>query len=445
MKRYRLLAALLFVLALLGIIAYVYVQKYRTATAIPDLTSRSGDPSGEFLNAQKAATFYRDEIRKHPEVTKNYVLLAQLFLQEARVTARHQEYIPKASYLLDQALRRAPDDFEATITKASMLMTLHQFKEAKQLAEKAIAQNNYNAFSYGVVSDALIEVGNYDEAVKACDKMLGIRPDLRSYARASYLRELHGEVEGACDAMKLAANAGVSGQENRAWTLYMLANLYLHSGKLDTAEYIYKGILEERPEYANALSGLAQVNIARGKVSEAVELLSKAAERTPEHIFLEQLADLYRGTGQSQSADGTAKIVLKMFEQHEQGGWNIDREYAMFCANHDMNLEEALQRAKREYDRRPDNIDVLDTYAWTLYKNGKASEALPYMERALRLNTRNSVYYYHAGMIHNAAGQRMNAQSYLQKSVSLNPYITVLYAEQARKTLSTLSNLALKN
>jgi tetratricopeptide (TPR) repeat protein len=444
MNKYRKITIAIVVVAAVGVGIYFALQKPESMKDIPELTACSGNTnaSAEFLNAQRAVEYYRDEIRKKPEVVKNYVELAQLFLQEARVTGRHHEYIPKARRMLDEALSRDPENFEATITKASMLLTLHQFQEAKQLAEKAIARNSYNAFAQGVLCDANVELGNYDDAVKACDKMLGVRPDLRSYSRASYLRELHGDYQGASEAMKMAADAGVSGQENRAWALYNLGKLYLGEGKLDTAAYIFNGILEERPNYAYALSGLAQVKCARKEYAEAIILLVKASQITPEHVFVEQLADIYRAMGQTQSAETMAQKAVEAFTQHEQDGWNVDREYAMFCANHDMNLLEALKRAKNEYDRRPNNIDVLETYAWLLYKNGKASEALPFIEQAMRLNTRNSVLYYHAGMIYDAVGQRDQAVTYLERSLNENPFVNVLYVENAQRTLAALRGVA---
>ena len=49
------------------------------------------------------------------------------------------------------------------------------------------------------------------------DKMVSIRPDLRSYSRISYLREIHGDMPGAIEAMKMAIQAGYPGYEDRAW------------------------------------------------------------------------------------------------------------------------------------------------------------------------------------------------------------------------------------
>jgi pentatricopeptide repeat protein len=439
---------LLVIGGLLVCTAAIYLYSIReTPVLIGNLSPRSSDASAsaEYLNAQKAVEYYRDAIRSKPEIIKNYVELAQIYIQEARVTALHHEYFPKAERLLNEALKREPNDFNAMITKAGMQATLHQFEEAKELARKTISLNPYNAFSYGVLVDCLVELGEYDEAVKACDKMLSIRPDLRSYARASYLREIHGDIEGAKQAMRMAGDAGVFGQENRAWAFYNLGKLYLNEGELDTAEFIFNGILQERPNYAYALSGLAHIKSARERYDEASELLKKAWDMTPEHIFLEELADVYRATGQTALAEATIEKVIQEFSDHINEGWNVDREYALFCSNHEIDLEQALVRAKREHTRRPNNIEVLDTYAWTLLKNGKADEAVSVIEKALRLGTKQSAMKYHAGMIYKALGNQTKAREYLQQALTMNPYINVLYVSDARKALSELHDVATTN
>jgi tetratricopeptide (TPR) repeat protein len=437
-KNAKILTALV-VLALLVIGRYFAVQK--SIKPLPNLSPRMGEvkPSSEFLNANKAAEYYQYEIRRKPEVVQNYIELAQLFLQEARITGNHHEYIPKAQEMLDEALSREPENVEAMMAKASMLMTLHQFHEARKLAQIATVRRPYSAVAHGLLSDAHVELGEYEEAVKACDKMLSLRPDLRAYARASHLRELHGDIDGAIAAMRMACDAGVSGHENRAWALYQLGNLYLNAGKLDTAAYIFDGILKERPNSAHALSGLAQIKSAKKQYHEAIALLLQAHQLTPEHGFIEQLAYVYRAAGDLRRADSTAKKALEAFGQHEREGWNINREFAMFCTDQELNLPVALKRAKIEYEIRSQNIDVLETYAWALYKNGNAPEAVPLIEQAMRLNTQRSTLYYRAGMIYHAAGQPEKAMAYLKRAFENNLHVHPLYADNARQTLAMIS------
>ena len=207
--------------AVIAALAFAVMERYRLA---PDFTlslrSGSGSAASEYLNAQRSVDFYREAINATPGVVKNYVELAQIFLQEGRITGRHHEYIPKADFLVTAALDRDPRNYEAAILKATILMSKHHFREARETAALAVSRSPKIGAGYGILCDADVELGLYDEAVSACDAMLGIRPDLRSYSRASYLREIHGDTRGAIAAMRMACDAGMDGQEGRVWALY---------------------------------------------------------------------------------------------------------------------------------------------------------------------------------------------------------------------------------
>ncbi len=419
---YALIATALFTVAV-----YFYAEHRREQARIPNISKRAGDlgPSSEILNLKKAVEYYRTEIRLNPDVIKNYVELAQLYIQEARITGRHHEYIAKADQLLEEALRRNPQNVEAAMTKASLLLTMHRFQEAKKWAEFAAQRNAYSAFAWGALSDAEKELGNYAAAVQACDKMLSLRPDLRSYSRAAHLREIHGDLFGAKAAMRLACDAGVTGQENRAWALFQFANLFLKEGKLDTAEFIYKGILEERPNYSHALAGLADVHSAKREFDAAIQLLLRAYELTPEHTFMEKLAEVYRAAGQIKKSQILAESVLEAFKQHEAQGWNVNLEYAMFCANHNLQLEEALRRIEREMKVRPNNIDVQEAHAWVLHKLGRAEEALAAIEKPLQMNPGSALLLYRAGLIAQKMGDFDKAKNYIERALTINPILAV--------------------
>lgn len=427
----------------LWLVAPFILKKPQASHPIPELSTRSsGSASAEFLSTKHAFEYYREAIRNKPETAQNYVRLAQLFLQEARITARHHEYVPKAQTLLDEALARTPQDFEALVTKAALLMTLHKFEQAKALAEQAIAMAPHDAMSRGLLCDALTELGDYHQAVEACDKMLSIRPDLRSYSRAAYLRELHGDLTGAQQVMKFAADAGMPGHENRAWALYQLGKLYLIEGKVDTAAYLFNGILAERPEYAYALSGLAQINLARGNYSEAIATWKQIYKDMPEHAFLEQLVEAYHVAGEIEAAQNAASLVLEAYAQHEQDGWEVNLEYARFCVHHDVNLAEALSRAQREHQRRPHNIDVLEVYAAALYKNGRPQEAEPLIKEAVRLKTPRASIYLHAGMIAYQLGKHREARNYLQQAMKLGGNLAPQVVQMARVMLKEIARQA---
>jgi tetratricopeptide (TPR) repeat protein len=418
----------------------------KAALAMPDLLPRPAEtvPSPEFLKSQADVKKYRAELQEHPDKIGDYVKLAEIYLQESRVTANHHFYIPVASALIDETLRRDPNNFEALVTGAGLQMTLHQFQKAQDMVMIAIRQNPYNSTSYGVLCDANVELGNYSQAVTACDSMMAKRPDLRSYARASYLRQLMGNDSGAIQAMLLAADAGLSGSESRSWSLYQLGNLFFQQDKLDTAAFLFNGILEERPGYAYSKSGLAMIHLARGEYTDAVRELVTAIQTLPEHVFLEQLADVYLAMGDTTNARTLETRVFAAFDTHEQDGYDVDREYAQFAADHGVRLDEAVTRAEREWKRRPNNADAIETYAWTLYKKGDTQKAETIMETGLKSGIVTPTMHYHAAIIYASEGKSVNARQEWQLAIARMPYTRPALARETKAFLASRELLSMK-
>ena len=130
------------------------------------------------------------------------------YIQEARITGDHAYYDAAALELLDDVIANEPQNFDALCCKATVLLSQHHFSEALKVAKTALPINPNNAFIYGLMCDSYVELGQYKQAVKMADKMINIRPDIRSYSRVSYLREIHGDLKGAIIASKLAVDAG---------------------------------------------------------------------------------------------------------------------------------------------------------------------------------------------------------------------------------------------
>lgn len=176
--------------------------------------------------------------------------------------------------------------FQAYSLKSAVLLNMHQFKDALDVAQKGVALSNYNSGIYGALVDANVELGNYDMAVADCDKMLGIRPDLRSYSRASYLRQIYGDNRGAIDAMKMAVDAGVPGAESTEWARITLGDLYLNIGNPDSANFQYRSSLVYRPNYPYAMIGMAKVSKAKKNYDEAIAHTKDAINLMSEAAFV---------------------------------------------------------------------------------------------------------------------------------------------------------------
>ena len=68
--------------------------------------------------------------------------------------------------------------------------------------------NTYSAAARGILADAYVQLRDYDNAVRVLDEMVRLKPNLSSYSRISYMRELKGDTDGAITAMEMAIQAG---------------------------------------------------------------------------------------------------------------------------------------------------------------------------------------------------------------------------------------------
>jgi len=233
--------------------------------------------------------------------------------------------------------------------------------------------------------------------------MVDLRPDLASYSRLSYLRELPGDLDGAIDAMPPAVQSGAPRPEGTARAEVQLGNLYLAKGDLASADGAYENARQRVDGYVFALAGQARVLAARGDLAAAAVLDGQAAQRLPVPDFFIALADLHDRLGDATRAGQDADIVSAMEQLLKANGVRSDVDLALFDADHDLRLPAALAAARAEYAIRP-GVTVAMTLAWTEYKNGDLTAASAHAAEALRLGWRDPVALHRAATIATAAG-----------------------------------------
>jgi tetratricopeptide (TPR) repeat protein len=269
--------------------------------------------------------------------------------------------------------------------------------------------------------------------------MVDLRPDMSSYSRISYIRELHGDIDGSLDMMQRAVDSGTPNLESTAWVRTQLGNLYFNTGDLDQAEAEYQRTLQDRPNYVYAIAGLGRVQAAQGRMDEAIHLLEKAIAIMPMPEFVITLGDLYQITGQKEKASQQYQLVTTIEKLYRANGVDMDMEIALFNADHDQNLDETLALARKAYANRP-SIHGADALAWALYKTGNYKDAQKYSQEALKLGTKDALKLFHTGMIALKLGDNVKAREYLDQALTINPHFSILYADQARRTLQMLKH-----
>ncbi|MBI3909808.1 MAG: tetratricopeptide repeat protein [Armatimonadetes bacterium] len=393
----------------------------------------TGDSSTDQMIARWAERAQQD-----PQNSETWANLGEALMQKARETM-DAGYYSRAEVVFRKALALNPSNLSALTGMASVTGCRHEFEQSIEWANKAIALDPKNHAAYGLLGDAAVEMGDYKAAFQHLQRMLDIRPDLSSYSRGAHLLFLTGDVRKATWLMQKAIAAGAPHAENTAWCRAQLALMLWNVGALLAAEQVLEKALKQTPNDYHLLVAMGKVKASRKEYPAAIDSYKKAIAIAPQHEAVVALGDLYAQTGRKDEAERQFALVEQIHGLNKTNGVRGDAQMARFYADHDRYLPQALKMAEEEYKARP-NVFAADTLAWCYYKCGRYEDARKTILQALSQGTPDASLLFHAGMIHAKLCNRVAAQKYLYRALSLNPNFHSVYAAVAADTLKRLGS-----
>ena len=344
-------------------------------------------------------------------------------------------YLPRSRTALRRAIRFGNEDANAVLGLGSLALIQHEFGKALTYGRRAQRLLPGSWRPYGVIGDALVELGRYDQAFAAFDRMVSLRPSLASYARVAYARELVGDREGAVSAMRLALDSAAGQPEATAWAHVELAKLQLALGNATAARRHARAALRALPGYPTARVQLAHVDAAAGRLGSAVEQARRAAEAIPTSQSISLLADLLELAGRPAEAGRQRATVGVIDRLAEANGIQVDLESAVTRADNLVRPLETAELARRARATRP-SIYGDDALAWALARAGRCAEAVPLARRALRLGTEDGLLYFHLGFAEGCAGNVAAMREAYARALDVNAAFSVRWAPVAREALN---------
>jgi tetratricopeptide (TPR) repeat protein len=375
-----------------------------------------------------------EQVRLQPHDASTLTQLGFAYQLRWRETA-DASYLPRSELALRRAIRFETEDADAVLGLGSLALIRHEFRLALAYGERARRLLPGSARPYGVIGDALVELGRYGAAFAAFDRMVSIRPSLASYARVAYARELTGDLAGAASAMRLALEASGGEPEPTAWALVELSKLRLSLGRVGVAEREARSALRAFPGYPNARIQLAHVDAVRGRFGAAVGDARRAADAVPTAQAVSLLADLLERTGRKAEARRQRATVGVVEQLLRASGVRVDLESAVYRADNRIGPAETVELARKARAARP-SIYGDDALAWALARAGRCDEAQPLAARALRLGTRDPVLFFHRGYAEGCAGNRSVMRKWYARALDVNPEFSVRWAPVARAALT---------
>jgi tetratricopeptide (TPR) repeat protein len=428
------LAALLFAASAFG------VARSRNDTtgsagvlAAPGASSSLAHISGETLDQTIAGLQTR--LKTLPTDYRSWSTLGIAYVQQAKVTV-NSEYYPKAEGVLKKSLTiNDTDNYLAYAGLASLANARHDFAAAKSFAQKGLALNSYSDILYGALSDSETQLGEYDAAFKDVQKMIDLSPDTSSLSRASYTWELRGNIDQATKLMQQAFDDAPN-PATKAFALYYLGELAFNSGDTNAALTYYNQALADAPGDSASLEGKAKAEAALGQNLTAIDDYTKVVQQTPEPNYLIEFGELLESLGRTADAQQQYSVFATTQKLFEANGVQPDSDPTLFYANHG-DPARALTSAVKGIGTRPFLV-MDDAYAWALHVNGRDTEALTTVDKALATGMRNALFHYHKGMIEFALGDMATAKSELTEAMTINPKFNPLAAPIAIATLAKI-------
>lgn len=406
------------------------------------LNTRVGDPGGLSTardDLARAVTVLEQRVAHQPSDVVASARLADALLRQARVQ-NNPGLAVRAEDVLKTVLAQAPDEYEATRMMGAVLLSQHRFREAIDVATRAHALQPADAWNSGVLGDAWLELGDYIQAFDAFDEMMRRRPSAAAYARASYARELQGDLDDAVTLMRMATDAtSAHDPEGQAWHHAQVGDLFFQQGRLADARREYEHAAFIFPDHPFAALGLARVKAAEQDFDGALAIYEAQLSRGPMPHLAARAGEMHERLGHREEAARLYALA--------ENGWRFDTPeptaLVAFLAAHDLaanggaKLADAIALGERTAAKRQD-IFTMDALAWAYFKAGRFDDAAKASEQALRTGTRDRTILYHAAAIRQALGDAARARTLVARALDGHPQFDPVAAPAAQALASSL-------
>ncbi len=373
----------------------------------------SGDGFGhrEIINAQALLT--------NPDTAADGLeQLAWAFIEKGMVDDSATHY-QQALLCADALETRHPSRRQdSLLIRGHVYHQHHQFEKALKLASELVSTRG-NSMDHALHGDILFDIGKIEDAAKAYEKTLQLRPGLASYVRAAEMRWITGDPKGAIEAALLAVRAGAARQPAPLAWAYSRLSYYLHAqGRQVESLAAAERALDLIPNYLPANIGKARALLSQEKAPAAVAVLEPYMSKDQEPMTWWLARECHQAAGNASQTTRWQKAIMT------RGVRKDPRTVSLFLSTINRSSEAALQLAEAEIRVRQD-IHTHDTLAFALWRHWqqaavkddalltRASQAI---DAALTHDTQDARLWLHAGLIHQSLGACEKSSRYFKRA-----------------------------
>lgn len=186
----------------------------------------------------------------------------------------------------------------------------------------------------------------------------------------------------------------------------------------DLVDIDLKAALERFPDDVSLLSFYGYLLLEKGDDKAAIAIFKGGIKRATTD---DKRSELWGNIGDAHHNTGDDKRAFKAYKKaldYNPNNILVLNNYAYYMSLEGRELERALEMSYIAMSAEPNNASYVDTYAWILHLLGRNDEAKRYMRQALTLSSqRDASLLCHYADILWVLGERFMAETYWQKAV----------------------------
>ncbi|WP_445629182.1 tetratricopeptide repeat protein [Nostoc sp. DSM 114167] len=224
--------------------------------------------------------------------------------------------------------------------------------------------------------------------------------------------------------------------------LFQLALQEHRANRLDTAEQLYRQVIEKQPDYSEALYNLGMLLQQKGELQEAQKHLSAASQVQPNSVKIWfSLGNLLQGQGQLLEAEAAYRKAIALrpdagtiynnlgytLQQQEKwedaiASYQKALEFQPNCIEAEINLANALfAQGKLSPEKQAYYAELNYQMGFAQQEGGEWQTAIAYYRSAIAIQPDLVDAHYNLGVVLQEQGELEGAIACYQKALEFNP------------------------
>ena len=388
---------------------------------------------------EAAIAAWRQVVAESPRYLKVYLQLADLYFERGEYEQAIRTYLSAIELISENQHSQPAGTANIFYNLGNSYLRAQQLEAAVSAYQQAVEINPEMISAWANMGTVLLETERFDSAIAACQSALKAHTTTLSLGKVSGVSP--SELSNIEFTLKTAQDIKAGEYTMQAYRLWRQGLSAGNRGDILTALKLWEQAVTLSPRYATAHENLTWGYFNLQQFDDAIQAGKAVQTLRPRP----QVAQLIRFAGELK----TGKYPFEAYQLWEQGrragaAGNLEAAVALlsqaiaagpeFAAAYntlawlyadklETNLVEAEKLARRALELAPDATHINDTLGWTLYKQGRYTEALTIFEQAHAHAPNNAEYLYHASLAAMKNGQTSQAVEYLTRAIVLDKRI----------------------